>query len=87
MAKSLHSPEYEHFRLLMITAREKKGLTQSDIALTLGRPQSFVSKYESGERRLDMIEFIQVCLALGIDPKGIIADIQSWMNKNKKSKR
>jgi len=77
MAKSLHSPEYEYFRSLIVLAREKSGLTQADVAYKLNRPQSFVSKYENGERRLDVVEFIQVCAALDVDPKSIIADIQT----------
>jgi transcriptional regulator with XRE-family HTH domain len=51
-----------------IQARKSAGLTQVGLADLLGRPQSFVSKYERGERRLDVIEFCEVCRALGIDP-------------------
>ena len=76
MAKSLHTPEYEHFRLLLVTAREKAGLTQAEVAQRMGRPQSFVAKYEGGERRLDVLEFIQVCAALGIDPHLVITALQ-----------
>jgi len=76
MAKSLHTPEYEHFRSLMVAAREKAALTQADVAAKLGRPQSFVAKYEGGERRLDVVEFVEVCAALGIDPKTILSSIQ-----------
>ena len=77
MAKSLHTPEYEHFRSLLITAREKSGLTQAEVSKRLGRPQSFVSKYESGERRLDVVELVQVCLILGIEPQSIVAKVQA----------
>jgi transcriptional regulator with XRE-family HTH domain len=42
------------------------GLRQVDLAKRLGEPQSFVSKYESGQRRLDLVELLQVCHALGI---------------------
>jgi transcriptional regulator with XRE-family HTH domain len=76
MAKSLHTPEYEHFRSLLVTAREKAGLTQTEVSTQLGRPQSFVAKYEGGERRLDVVEFVQVCGALGVDPHAILADVQ-----------
>jgi transcriptional regulator with XRE-family HTH domain len=77
MAKSLHTPEYEHFRLLLVTAREKSGFTQAEVSKKLGRPQSFVSKYESGERRLDVVELVQVCVVLGIDPQVVVAKVQS----------
>ena len=76
MAKSLHTPAYEQFRSLLATARERAGLTQAGVAARLGRQQSFVAKYEGGERRLDVVEFIEVCEALGIDPKRVITALQ-----------
>lgn len=76
MAKSLHTPEYEHFRALLVAAREKAGLTQAEVSAKLERPQSFVAKYEGGERRLDVVEFVQVCAALGIDPHAILHAMQ-----------
>lgn len=81
MAKSLHTPEYEHFRTLLIEAREKARLTQAEVSIKLGRPQSFVAKYEGGERRLDVIELLQVCTALGIDPHQIILQMQERTNR------
>ncbi|MGH9753833.1 MAG: helix-turn-helix domain-containing protein [Blastocatellia bacterium] len=81
MAKSLHTPEYEYFRSLLISAREKSGLTQADVSSRLGRPQSFVSKYESGERRLDVVEFVEVCTALGVAPKTIISKIAARLSR------
>jgi len=75
MSKSLRTPQYEHFRSLLVKARESAGLTQIDIAARLNRPQSFVAKYEGGERRLDVIEFIEVCNALGVNPNVIIAQL------------
>jgi len=80
MAKSLHTPEYEHFRSLLIAAREEAGLTQAEVSARLRRPQSFVAKYEGGERRLDIVEFVRVCAALGIDPHAILAEIQAKVN-------
>ncbi len=77
MAKSLHTPEYEHFRSLLVAAREKAGLTQAGVSAKLDRPQSFVAKYEGGERRLDVVEFIQVCEALGVDAQAILANMQA----------
>jgi transcriptional regulator with XRE-family HTH domain len=66
--KSTHTEEYHRFRLLMIKARKGVGLSQVDLAKRLGKPQSFVSKFERGERRLDVVEFRQVAVAIGIDP-------------------
>lgn len=67
MVKSLHTPAYGAFRRIMALARERQGMTQSELATRLGKPQSFVSKYENGERRLDVVEFVSVCDALGIE--------------------
>lgn len=56
----------DHLHALLRSIRLEAGLRQSDLAARLGRPQSFVSKYESGERRLDLVELRAVCQAMGI---------------------
>lgn len=76
MAKSPFTRKHEHFRRLLAEARRTAGLTQVTLAKKLGRPQSFVSKFESGERRLDVIEFLEVARALGVDPGRIIAELE-----------
>jgi transcriptional regulator with XRE-family HTH domain len=68
---------YALFQRALLEARQKEGLTQAEVALRLGRPQSFVSKYESGERRLDVVEFIEVCRALAINPQTILRRLRS----------
>jgi transcriptional regulator with XRE-family HTH domain len=80
MVKSLHTPGYEYFCSLLIAAREQSGLTQTQVSKKLGRPQSFVAKYEGGERRLDVVEFVEVCAALGIDPKRILTAIKKHIS-------
>ena len=72
MSGILYTRDYVNLRSLLIQARESAGLTQVELSGRLGRPQSFVSKYENGERRLDVIEFVQVCNALGINPCSIL---------------
>ena len=67
MSSSLSNPKYEKFRKLLIKYRLKQGVTQTELAERLGRPQSFVSKYENGERRLYLIEFLDIASTLGID--------------------
>lgn len=67
MANSLHRPQYELFRKMLVLAREGAGLTQVQVAAGLSRPQSFVSKYERGDRRLDFTEFVEIANVLGID--------------------
>ena len=53
---SVYSTRYQNFLERLRAARHKAGLTQSEVATRLGRPQSFVSKCESGERRVDVVE-------------------------------
>ena len=72
MGKSIHSPQHQKLRELLISARKKAGLTQAEVAERLGRPQSFVAKYEGGERRLDVVELIQVAGAVEADPARLV---------------
>jgi transcriptional regulator with XRE-family HTH domain len=68
MAKSLRTPRQQQLQQLLIKLRKSKNFTQADVAGKLGRPQSFVAKYEGGERRLDVVEFVEVAYALDSDP-------------------
>jgi len=70
--KSTHSQQYETFRTALKQARIDQGLTQKTVAERLNVPQSFVSKYESGERRLDVVEFLTVANVLDIEPSIIL---------------
>jgi transcriptional regulator with XRE-family HTH domain len=71
-----NSTEYEIFRRCMIAARKKAKLTQVAIAKSLNKPQSFVAKYENGERRLDIVEFLIIVRAIGVDPGDIIRTVE-----------
>ncbi len=75
MSKSIHSPAHQALCDLLIAARKEAGLTQHEVATTLGRPQSFVAKYEGGERRLDVIEFITIARIVGLDPVAAIREL------------
>ena len=66
---------YEHLHQALINARRAACLTQAEVADKLSRPQSFVSKYEQGERRLDVVEFVAVCRALGVDPLVMLKNV------------
>ncbi len=72
MRKSIHTKKYRLLLDWLIKARNDAGLTQQQVADKLGRPQSFVAKYENGERRLDVVEFVEIAEILGADPHGII---------------
>ncbi len=62
---------------MLVAAREKAGLTQQQLADRLGKPQSFISKYEGGERRIDVIEFIAIADALDMDASRAIRDVRA----------
>jgi transcriptional regulator with XRE-family HTH domain len=73
----LSSPEYRKLRRLLVEAREAAELSQAEVAQRLGRAQSFVSKYEVGERRLDVVEFLHVCDCLGLDASSVLAQVRA----------
>jgi transcriptional regulator with XRE-family HTH domain len=77
VTKSVFTAKYERFRKRLIAGRKAKALTQSQLAERLGKPQSFVSKYERGERRLDLVEFLEVAKAIGMDPKKLIDQLET----------
>jgi transcriptional regulator with XRE-family HTH domain len=72
---SAFSRRQAHLRKLLVDAREAAGVTQVALARKLGKPQSFVSKFERGERRLDVVEFLDVAHALNIDPLHVVAEV------------
>jgi transcriptional regulator with XRE-family HTH domain len=79
MRKSVHSKEYKVLTELLVAARKKADLTQQQVADRLGRPQSFVAKVESCERRLDVVEFLQICRTLRADAVNILRQVKSSM--------
>jgi transcriptional regulator with XRE-family HTH domain len=74
--KSLRSTEHVRLTEYLVGAREKAGFTQQQLADKLGKHQSFVAKYEGGERRIDVIEFLHIARALGFDASRAIRAIE-----------
>jgi transcriptional regulator with XRE-family HTH domain len=70
--KSVHSEGQNAFCDLMVKARKSAGLTQHELAKRLHKPQSFVAKYEGGERRIDVVEFVTICRAIGANPAKLV---------------
>ncbi len=60
----------------MRAAREARGVTQQELARRLGKPQSYVSKAEMGERRLDVVEFLHFMRAIEGEPHALLRDIE-----------
>lgn len=84
--KSIFTKEYEILLQRLIAARRKAGVTQQELAVRLGKHQSFVSKYERRERRLDVVELIMVCRGLGVDAYGIVREIEARLSSGSSSK-
>ena len=76
MDKSIHTRDYRLFLKHLRTVREQMGITQVDVAERLKETQSFVSKCERGERRLDIIEARAFCRAIGIPLIAFVQDLE-----------
>ena len=83
----VHDPRYQVLAQMLGDLRRERGLLQQDVADRLNRPQAFVSKYESGVRRLDMVEFLDVVAALGADPSQLLKQFIAQADKTKTARR
>jgi transcriptional regulator with XRE-family HTH domain len=77
LSKSLYSERWEQLLEIMKRTRKEHGLTQSQLATRLGRPQSLIAKIESGERKLDVCQFLDYVEAIGTDPVILIQELKS----------
>lgn len=74
--KTIFSDRYKQILETLVHARHECNFTQSELAAQLNKPQSYVSKYEHGERRVDVIELIEICRALQISATDLVEDIE-----------
>ena len=77
MKKSLYTERNQVLLEQLVAARNAANLAQQEVADLLGKPQSFVAKYESGDRRLDVVEFLEIADLIGFDAVKILKKIQS----------
>lgn len=82
MRDILRSPRQIKLRNLLLRRRTDRGVTQSELARRLGKPQSFVAKYEGGERRLSIIEFIDIAEALQIRPSDLLDELNDILKSS-----
>lgn len=87
MKKTISIPEYKELCKQLDKARQDAGLHQSDLARKLRKPQSFISRVEAGQRRLDIVEFLAYTRALNLDPYQLLHSFeeQCQTNRSKKS--
>ena len=76
VTRSLFSPAYRRLRDWLVAGRQAQSLTQVQLAEKLGRPQSFVSKYERGERRLDFVEVFEIAEVLQVDLCDLVSELK-----------
>jgi transcriptional regulator with XRE-family HTH domain len=77
VTKSLHSTTYRKLTELLVQARRKSGLTQQDVADALKTHQSYIAKVEGGERRIDVVEFMELAKALGLVPSNLLKKLEA----------
>ena len=73
--KSVYTDAYAMFLQRLIDARKRAGMSQMRLASRLAKPQSFISKYETGERRLDITEFLHIVYMVRADPHAMIDEV------------
>ena len=79
--KTIHSTEYADFLRLLRQFREKQGLTQEQLAKRLDTTQSFISKCERGERRIDALELRAFCRAMGVSMTAFVAELEEVLSR------
>lgn len=84
MKKSLNSKEHKILLEMLYHLRVISGLRQSDLATLLNVPQSFVSKIESGERRIDLIELRAILKCTNTDITEFIIEFEKKINESRK---
>jgi transcriptional regulator with XRE-family HTH domain len=66
--KTIHTERHRKLRAMLVAERKAAGLTQTAVAERLGKPPSYVAKYELGDRRIDILEYLDIAAAIGFDP-------------------
>ncbi len=74
---SVYSGEYQRVINALKKARKERGITQAQLAESLGKPQSFIAKVESGERRLDVVEFVYLARMIGVNTNEVLNSIKN----------
>lgn len=80
MTRSIFTERYRHLRRFLKQKRKDKNLTQWELARQLNMPLSFVGKYEQGERRLDIIELMDIAEVLDFDPAEVFVELKKINN-------
>lgn len=71
--KDAHDPAYSAVLKSLVARRKALGITQVDLAQAMGTDQSQISKFERRERRIDLIDYLRFCVALGVEPGELLS--------------
>lgn len=75
MTKSTYTENYARLIKQLVDCRKEKGMTQAQLSACMGKPQSFIAKIENKERRVDIVEFLELCKHMHINPMPIIESL------------
>lgn len=87
MAATLHDPRYKRLVRLLKEAREGKDLTQEAVGKRLRKPQSYLGKVETYQRRLDALEFFDLLEALEVEPGPFAESVATEIGRSRRTKR
>ena len=87
MDKTIYTREYAALLRLLVAHREKSGLTQTELAKKLNVTQSTISKFERGDRRLDLIQLRTICRHFGVSLQDFIRELEKSISKRGFRKR
>lgn len=76
MPKSVHSERHQIIASALASQRREKGLTQAEVAKALGRHQPFIANIESGERRVDLVELLDIAAIIDLDIEALVRRLQ-----------
>lgn len=75
MARSLHTAAHRELVSAVVALRKSAGLTQRGLAERLGREQNFIGRIETGQRRIDLVEWVMICRACEVEPAAEVAKL------------
>ena len=78
MVKTIYQERYKAFIKELVLARKASGLTQMQVAEKLSKPQSYIAKVEGADRKLDVMEFVELCEVIHQDPSELIKLLKPW---------
>ena len=90
--ESIATKRHQQLIEILIDARKQKGIRQAELARRVGKTQTFVARFEAGQRRIDAIELLALCEIIGIDPVKVVRKVlkvegELWNNSNRRRRR